>query len=740
MTGSGLFRAYFSFVNSEPGTIHRAESRGLSLFLIAAGLASLAVTVTFLFLLESRRSTTVELARAGFALYCLVPIIRGVMRRKKDVNWFAFIWRRILALPNIVLAATALLVAVSCLEGIGYQHRQLVQIIKASFYVFILYLQIRDDARGEIGTYLVIAQLLLPWNSVFFSWNSFLQPAMLCVFLLFLYELLRRETKTTATPLNWFDALVAAYAGLFVVLFPLAQNYQDAFLRLSYFAVLFGFYGIARRFFSGTLRSERLLRAFVAVGSVYTISYLALHLFDVMGFSFGWPIDKSRKGQLITTHIAQHFMVMAPLALLFLRRGRAHLANLAIFALCLVSMIDLLFTLARGSMGALGISLLACFFVAAILRNRRLLIFGLVFTLVLAAGVGLLFYMSDNTDLTGSFTLRQRLGLWYQALEILRTDWLTGTGSFISFHLFGVPSTDPARAPVVREAVIRVAPWIAPHNLYLALLLSGGIFSFISFFSIFGVIFSVLGKTIIRARGSRSLRTLLFAVLFLCFPIVGLTESLVSTPIPNFLIWINWAIFAVFFRREIQVIFRRPRPRPRLSPIAAGTVKTLALVVFLVICCGNFFFYRGAVPISGLQDRVRGLLVLDPLRHRDEAAIQERLNRCEAWLRIARVLLPYDWRPRQLLGEISLVHAARDPARATEFIREAEERYGDAIRLNHRFPLLHLRIAEIYDMHDRWTGTTLFAEPAKRARARAAELDPHFAYRGFWNDSTKKIE
>lgn len=714
-------------------------------FFILSGLVSIGLSAAFLVLLESRRSTTLELLRAGGFLYLLVPTLQALLGRpasgpfKKRLVYFL---RRVFSFTHLAILTTGLLVAITCLEGIGYRHKQVVMLVKAVFYALVLGLQLARGDRSLIALVVLLAQLLLPFNSAFFTWNSYIQPLILVAYLLFVYELHRRERNPRVTKLHWFDLALALYVGYYLLLYPTVVNYQDSFLRLCHFALLMGLYVTVRRFYHPPRERRVLLKAIVWPGSIYTVATVLFQLLFLLDLPYGWPIDKTRKGQLITTQIAQHFMVMAPLALLTIRRRDGWPAKGAALLLSILSLVALLFTLARGSIGGLGISVLLCFVGAILLRHRRLLKYGLAFGALIAVGTAGLFYFSDNPELTGLFTLQQRMGLWYQAFHLGLQNWLTGTGVFISFNLFSIQTGDPAYASLVHEVVTRTAPWIAPHNLVLALLLSGGVGILAIFFAIIFGALTVLARTLPRAGLTRGVQAFLFAVLFMSLPIVGLTESLVSTPIPNFLIWILWALFAVFFRRELSLVGPRiPLAwSPARLPARLRSGARLALLALcLVVSAGNFLLYKSGVPISALQDRIKGLLVLNPDRSTAPEVHAELLH-AESDLKLARRLLPFDWRPPHLLGEIALISAVREPERITEHTRRAAELYRAAIARNPRYSLLWLRLTEIYAFHDERTGRDTFAAERAAAERRTAELDPHFSYRRFWANPEERID
>ena len=286
-------------------------------------------------------------------------------------------------------------------------------------------------------------------------------------------------------------------------------------------------------------------------------------------------------------------------------------------------------------------------------------------------------------------------------------------------------------------------PWTAPHNLYLALLHAGGVPALVLFLGIFALglragLTGILGGDGWRARALFSIG---LVWLLLSWPIMGLTESLISTYIAKFLIWIGWSLAAVEYAR----IFTAGRPViPRPSGRVVAVVLLPVAVLLLWGGMGNILVFRAYLPLAALQGQIRGIPVIQPeaasaVRNATDAGLTARIENAGDEARLATRMLPYDWRPVQMSGEYEVLAAFQEqsPGASAAALEVAMDRYRRGIELHPDLPLLRLRLAEIieyrleYPVADEARSNQL-REEMHANRARGEALDPFGSYRRYW--------
>ncbi|MBE7437699.1 MAG: O-antigen ligase family protein [Spirochaetales bacterium] len=649
-------------------------------FLLQAVFSLAALTTLWDF--ESRRTLILENGAAA-----LLILLSGMAFR---------LYRRQNILPaaarSVDLLALLLLLAFAA-ESAGYANRAMIVLVRLSFLAFCIYTVFRHESEN-ISFTILLAGVLLPFTAGFFAWNGYLLAAL---WLLYSLTVLSREKFPQTISLCSFDFLLLSWILLFIGALFWAVNVQDALARIA-----FTITGMAILLLA--LRYPDFFKSRVAIiGCIYIAFYILVHIAGMLGMEDGYRVSKELKGRLITTQLAQHFMFFAP-AFFVLKGTRSRLSAI----LALLSLVALLMTLARGSLLGFLCGMTAALAIALVLRARtkkQRMVVGLLSLLFFAfVALGIVLLRSQIEGYFQTWTMEQRLALWHMTFRSWLQTPIAGNGTFIAFNIFST-TAGTAFAALVQEHAAIVDPWIEPHNLYLALLLSGGILGFLSFLSIMGYI-------IVRSIKDQSENSLYLLAIATSFLVVGLTESLISTYVPLFLLWILWALARIDLKGRILLQVALPRWTGH------------ALLAFLCVTgspffLGNLFIYRSQVTFGKIQTSVRGLPLLE--RPADAMLSSNVLS--------ARTFAPLDWRSWQMAGEIAFARGRK--AQDKESLLEALYFYKKATALNTSAPLLALRRAEIAENLKRYDPA--FAAEEKAARQEAAQLDPYRVFSRYYS-------
>jgi len=652
--------------------------RWLSIILSTA--FSLAALFT-LYDLESRRSLIIE--GSGAAL--LVFFIAGTWRLAKRQSILPLGARLVHVLALLTLLAFAA-------ESAGYANRAMTLLARLTYLGFCLYIAFSPEDENR-GFTILLSGVLLPFVAGFFAWNGYLLAAL---WLLYAMTVLVREKLPRSISPGSLDFLLFFFV-LFFAAAPLwAVNVQDAMARNAHQIVGLTILILAVRY------PDFFRNRLAQIGCIYVAFYILVHIAGTLGIEGGYRVSKDLKGQLITTQLAQHFMFFTP-AFLILTGPRKKQSLI----LALLSLVALFLTVARGSLLGFLCGMAAALAVAVLLHARtkrqRILtgLGGLLFFALIALAIILL--RSRIEYYFQTWTMEQRLALWHMTFQSWLSYPLAGNGTFIAFNIF-TTTASPAFADLVQEHAPLVAPWIEPHNLYLALLLSGGIIGLCSFLFIMGYI-------IVRSLRAPNDTSLLLIALTVSFLVVGLTESLISTYIPLFLLWILWALARTDLRGPPRLRLPIPPLAWTLALLSVGLAGTLYFT-------GNYFIHRSQIALGRIQTSVRGLPLLEQPAG---ARLQSDVERAQSFA-------PLDWRTWQMSGEVAFASGRR--TRDKKILVQAMEHYEKASILNGNSPLLHLRRSEI-------AGTLKEMDPSfsveeDDARRLAAAMDPYGVFTRYW--------
>jgi len=191
-------------------------------------------------------------------------------------------------------------------------------------------------------------------------------------------------------------------------------------------------------------------------------------------------------------------------------------------AICGPMLLVLYLSQSRGAWVAISAALL--FMLAFSIRNRRvLLVGGLVGVVVL--GVVLLvlhrpimaFLIGGHQDVQGISTLTKRLFLWQSALRMIHDHLWFGVGmeNWLCYYSYNTVCFDPALLNhhywILRDSAtgaltgLQNEPTLShPHNIFLHVWVSMGLFGFLAFIAVLALFFWLFARILMSLRGSQT--------------------------------------------------------------------------------------------------------------------------------------------------------------------------------------------------------------------------------------------
>ncbi|MCB1309154.1 MAG: O-antigen ligase family protein, partial [Leptospiraceae bacterium] len=651
---------------------------------LVSGICSVFFSTIYLTILENRASTVRDLVLSGGFLYLLITAIQTWRSGGRVRSYF----RQVFAPGWVVVFLFLVAMSTAAINSTGYGQRPIVGIVRFLFYSFVILMTMRKRfSAANIALFPLLAVLLLPLNGAFFAWSGFLFPPVVFFYAYWVWGLHREQhADEPIRQMHAIDLSVLGFVLLYVCLLPFARSYQEAVMRLVFYAILLLVYFIIRFHYTGPEGLQKIGTWMQSIGSLYSILFVTLILLSFAFPEIGWEFGKGPKGKMLTTHVAPHFIFFACLAFVLMRPGLTVRRRWMYGLLGGVNILALVFSMARGSILALLLAIVVVTVTVLFVRRlerRTLVRMTVVLSAMLLIYALLVILVVDMSILTQFSTIQERMVLWHHAWKIILEYPYTGTGDFTGFHLFR-ELADPPYLELSHRHATNVAPWIAPHNLYLALLISGGVPAFISFWVIMGLLAHQTLRMLREQNAPISSSAL--AVLLCAWPLIGLGESLIAVYIPAFLLWLTWALAGARFAVQMRAFSfdARVTKTARLWP-------WLVLPLMGALMFAWSFYYRASVPVAHRQSRVTGILMLEqgaPRYIPNEK--EDRLAQGLSYLSAAAVLAPLDWRIPQLQGEITYFMNPED----VPTLRAAINYYEHAVRLNQDLPLLWLRMGE----------------------------------------------
>lgn len=191
-------------------------------------------------------------------------------------------------------------------------------------------------------------------------------------------------------------------------------------------------------------------------------------------------------------------------------------------AICGPMLLVLYLSQSRGAWVAISAALL--FMLAFSIRNRKvLLVGGLVGVVVLGAVVLVLhrpimaFLIGGHQDVQGISTLTKRLFLWQSALRMIHDHLWFGVGmeNWLCYYSYNTVCFDPALLNhhywILRDSAtgaltgLQNEPTLShPHNIFLHVWVSMGLFGFLAFIAVLALFFWLFARILMSLRGSQT--------------------------------------------------------------------------------------------------------------------------------------------------------------------------------------------------------------------------------------------
>ena len=190
-------------------------------------------------------------------------------------------------------------------------------------------------------------------------------------------------------------------------------------------------------------------------------------------------------------------------------------------ATCLSMLLVLYLSQSRGAWVAIGIAFI--FILALSMRNRKgLLVGGLIGIFILGVIVLVFhrqilnFFIAGHQDINGISTVSKRLILWISALRMIRDHIWFGVGmeNWLCYYSPNTVCVDPA---IVHHYWILQSPFIGastglqgestlshPHNIFLHVWVSIGLFGFLAFFAVLALFFWLFVRILLFLQKNRA--------------------------------------------------------------------------------------------------------------------------------------------------------------------------------------------------------------------------------------------